>query len=175
MNLIFFFFFENTQLPPAAHTGIYGPLSAGHILIVQDFARCPQRTEWQMSGEEIQIPGQTFKIIAKVDILWKREQPMLSLRLPRTKTNPHGLNIHLNIPTNIIKLSWCDERLNFQKMMTGDRLHNITFSKSYVETYPQYINRLIILCIEHIVLLIILIGNKTRVASTIYIKNKFAI
>lgn len=131
-----------------------------------------------MSGERIQIPGQTFKIIAKVDILWKREQPMLSLRLRGTETNPHGLNIHLNMSTfPQISLSYhsVTNKLNFQKMMTWDRLHNITFSKSYVETYPPYINRLIILCIEHIVLLIILIGNKTRVASTIYIKNKFAI
>lgn len=52
-----------------------------------------------MSGEKIQIPGQTFKIIANVDILWKREQPMLSLRLPGTETNPDGLNIHLNTST----------------------------------------------------------------------------
>lgn len=52
-----------------------------------------------MSGEEIQIPGQTFKIIAKVDILWKREQPVLSLRLPGIEANPQGLNIHLNTST----------------------------------------------------------------------------
>lgn len=47
--------------------------------------------------------------------------------------------------------------------------------KNYTETYPQYINRLIILCTEHIVLLIILIGNKTSGDSTIYIKNKFTV
>lgn len=51
-----------------------------------------------MSGGEIQIP-KTFKIIANVDILWKREQSMLSLRLPGTETNPQGLNIHLNTST----------------------------------------------------------------------------
>lgn len=98
-NLIFFFFWNTNNFSQLHTLGVYGPLSAGHILIVQDFVRYPQRTECQMSGEEIQIPGQTFKIIANVDILWKREQPTLSLRLPGTETNPHGLNIHLNTST----------------------------------------------------------------------------
>lgn len=59
--------------------------------------------------------------------------------------------------------------------MTYENLNHMTDSKNYIETYPQYINRLIILCIEHIVLLIIRICKKTSVDTTIYIKNKFTI
>jgi hypothetical protein len=44
----------------------------GHILTTEDFTRLAQSTECQMSAEEIQIPGQTFNVIAKGGILYKR-------------------------------------------------------------------------------------------------------